>query len=95
MRRGDVFTITERGGDFTGKPRPAVIIQSDFFSALASVTVYAFVGTLDTVLRSIETMQRRQKVDWVFAYTYNALVPHAVLMKSIEAFHAKVLPRVS
>jgi alkanesulfonate monooxygenase SsuD/methylene tetrahydromethanopterin reductase-like flavin-dependent oxidoreductase (luciferase family) len=56
---------------------------------------YAFVGTLDTVLRSIETMQRRQKVDWVFAYTYNALVPHDVLMKSIEAFHNKVLPKVS
>ena len=56
---------------------------------------YAFVGTLDTVLRSIETMQRRQRVDWVFCYTYNALVPHDVLMRSIETFHTKVLPRVS
>lgn len=56
---------------------------------------YAFVGTLDTVMRSIETMQKRQKVDWVFAYTYNALVPHDILMRSIETFHTKVLPRVS
>lgn len=56
---------------------------------------YAFVGTLDTVIRSIETMQRRQKVEWVFSYTYNALVPHATLMRSIETFYTKVLPRVS
>lgn len=39
MRRGDVVTVAERGGDFTGKPRPAVIIQSDLFAALDSVTI--------------------------------------------------------
>ena len=46
----------------------------------------AFVGTVDTVLRAMETQQKRQNVDWVFCYTYNGLVPHLVLMKSIEAF---------
>jgi mRNA interferase MazF len=44
MRRGAIFTIADRDGDFTGKPRPAVIVQSDFFSALASVTVCPITG---------------------------------------------------
>ena len=41
---------------------------------------YAYVGTVDTVLRAMETQQKRQPVDWVFCYTYNSLVPHPVLM---------------
>ena len=47
----------------------------------------------DTVLRALETQQKRQPVDWVFCYTYNSLVPHSVLMKSIEKFWTKVMPR--
>lgn len=41
MRRGEIWTIAG-GGDFTGKPRPAVIVQDDSFLATASVTVCAF-----------------------------------------------------
>ncbi|MBX9699306.1 MAG: hypothetical protein K2X74_07700, partial [Acetobacteraceae bacterium] len=54
---------------------------------------YAYVGTVDTVLRGMEASQRRQPVDWTVCYTYNALVPHATLMKSIERFWTKVMPR--
>jgi len=54
---------------------------------------YAYVGTVDTVLRAMEKSQRRQPVDWTFCYTYNNLVPHDVLMRSIEAFWTKVMPR--
>ncbi len=39
MRRGDVVAVADRAGDFTSKPRPAVIVQSDLFSALDSVAV--------------------------------------------------------
>ena len=39
MTRGDVVAIADRGGDFTGKPRPGVIVQSDLFGALDSVTI--------------------------------------------------------
>lgn len=39
MQRGDVVAVADRGGEFTGKPRPAVIIQSDLFSGLDSVSV--------------------------------------------------------
>jgi alkanesulfonate monooxygenase SsuD/methylene tetrahydromethanopterin reductase-like flavin-dependent oxidoreductase (luciferase family) len=53
---------------------------------------YAFVGSLDTVLRSVERMRARQEVDWVFCYTYNALVPHPLLMRSIETFWTRVMP---
>ena len=39
MRRGDVVAVGDRGGEFTGKPRPAVIVQSDLFAAIGSVTL--------------------------------------------------------
>ena len=41
MKRGDVWTVAG-GGDYAGKPRPAVIIQDDRFDATASVTICAF-----------------------------------------------------
>jgi len=44
MRRGDLVTIAMQG-DF-GKPRPALVIQSDLFNALATVTVLPLTGTL-------------------------------------------------
>ncbi|HYZ25203.1 MAG TPA: type II toxin-antitoxin system PemK/MazF family toxin [Rhodopila sp.] len=39
LRRGDVVVIADRGGDYTGKPRPAVVVQADLFAALDSVTI--------------------------------------------------------
>jgi mRNA interferase MazF len=39
MRRGDVVAIADRSGQFTGKPRPAVIVQSDFFEEIPTVTI--------------------------------------------------------
>ena len=44
MRRGDVVTVAA-SGDY-GKPRPAVVIQSDLFSALPSVTLCLVSSTL-------------------------------------------------
>ena len=41
MKRGEIWTIAG-GGNYTGKPRPAVIVQDDAFDATASVTVCAF-----------------------------------------------------
>ena len=45
MTRGDVVAIADRAGDFTGKPRPAVIVQSDLFATLDSVTICPLTGT--------------------------------------------------
>jgi mRNA interferase MazF len=40
MRRGDVVVIADRGaGDFGGKPRPAVVVQSELFEETGSVVV--------------------------------------------------------
>jgi mRNA interferase MazF len=40
MRRGDVVLIADRAaGDYAGKPRPAVVIQSGLFDATDSVIV--------------------------------------------------------
>jgi alkanesulfonate monooxygenase SsuD/methylene tetrahydromethanopterin reductase-like flavin-dependent oxidoreductase (luciferase family) len=56
---------------------------------------YALVGTVDTVTRRLEKIRRHVPVDWLFCYTYNSLVPHKVLMKSIERFWTQVMPRVA
>jgi mRNA interferase MazF len=45
MTRGDVVSIADRGGDLTSKPRPAVVIQSDLFATLNSVTVCPLTST--------------------------------------------------
>jgi mRNA interferase MazF len=39
MQRGDVVAVADRAGNYTGKPRPAVIVQSDISGALDSVTI--------------------------------------------------------
>ena len=44
MRRGDVVTVAAPG-DY-GKPRPALVIQSDLFDALPSVTLCLITSTL-------------------------------------------------
>ena len=41
MTRGEIWTVVARGA-YTGKPRPAVVVQDDRFDATASVTVCAF-----------------------------------------------------
>ncbi|MFM9861721.1 type II toxin-antitoxin system PemK/MazF family toxin [Pseudoxanthobacter sp. M-2] len=41
MRRGEIWTVAA-AGDYTGKPRPAVVLQDDAFAATASVTICAF-----------------------------------------------------
>lgn len=41
MKRGEVWTIAG-GGAYTSKPRPAVIVQSDSFRDLDSVTICPF-----------------------------------------------------
>jgi mRNA interferase MazF len=38
VRRGDVVTVAAKG-HYSGKPRPALVLQSDLFSALGSVTI--------------------------------------------------------
>ena len=55
----------------------------------------ALVGTVDTVTRQLEGLLARLPARWLFAWTYNAFIPHAVLMNSIEKFQTKVLPRIS
>lgn len=39
MKRGEIWTVAGGGGPYSGKPRPCVIVQSDLFADLSSVTV--------------------------------------------------------
>ena len=52
------------------------------------------VGSPDTVTRQLESLARRLPAQWIFAWTYNGLIPHAKLMHSIETWKRKVMPRV-
>ena len=55
---------------------------------------YAWVGSIDTVCRQVQQVLDRVPVNWVFGWMFNGMVPHAKLMRSIELFKTKVLPRV-
>lgn len=46
MRRGDVVTLAGGEGDYSGKPRPAIVIQSDLFGDLGSVVVLPLTSQL-------------------------------------------------
>ncbi|MGC1387870.1 MAG: type II toxin-antitoxin system PemK/MazF family toxin [Steroidobacteraceae bacterium] len=46
MRRGDIVSIVLPGA--YGKPRPALVVQSDLFDALPSVTVLPITSELRT-----------------------------------------------
>jgi mRNA interferase MazF len=40
MRRGEIVLIADRaGGDYAGKPRPAVVVQSELFQDTGSIAV--------------------------------------------------------
>src|ERR1700739_1874242 len=69
-------------------------VTKNFATAKESIDLgYALVGTVDTVTRALEANMKRQPVDWLFCYTYNALIPHSKLMKSTEVLWTKVLPK--
>jgi mRNA interferase MazF len=40
MRRGDIWTVS--GKDYSGKPRPVVIVQDDGFEGTDSITICGF-----------------------------------------------------
>ena len=44
MQRGDVVAVADCARDYTGKPRAAVIVQSDVYGALDSVTIRPVTG---------------------------------------------------
>jgi alkanesulfonate monooxygenase SsuD/methylene tetrahydromethanopterin reductase-like flavin-dependent oxidoreductase (luciferase family) len=50
------------------------------------------VGSRDTVRRQLEQLRARLPAQWIFAWVYNELVPHAKLLRSIEAFAKDVMP---
>ena len=45
MKRGDIVILAARG-PYTGKPRPALIVQSDLFHETESITICPLTSTL-------------------------------------------------
>jgi mRNA interferase MazF len=44
LNRGEIWTVAG-GPDYAGKPRPAIIVQTDTFDATSSVTICPLTGT--------------------------------------------------
>ena len=55
----------------------------------------ALVGTVDSVTRQLERLLERVPAQWLFVWSYNGLLPHDRLMRTIGDFAEKVLPRVN
>ncbi|MEW6474279.1 MAG: LLM class flavin-dependent oxidoreductase [Actinomycetota bacterium] len=72
-----------------GLPHPQTGEMPDFLEA-----GLALVGSVDTVTRQLERLFERVPARWLFAWEWNALIPHADLMRSIELFATKVAPRM-
>jgi alkanesulfonate monooxygenase SsuD/methylene tetrahydromethanopterin reductase-like flavin-dependent oxidoreductase (luciferase family) len=53
------------------------------------------VGSPESVSRQVEKMLESTPVRWLFAWTYNGLIPHKKMLRSLELFKTKVLPRFS
>jgi alkanesulfonate monooxygenase SsuD/methylene tetrahydromethanopterin reductase-like flavin-dependent oxidoreductase (luciferase family) len=53
------------------------------------------VGSVDTVTRQMEQLLARLPVKWLFAWIYNGLIRHDLIMKTLELFWTKVVPRVT
>ena len=51
------------------------------------------VGSPKTVARQIARMKEQTPVRWLFAWQYNGLMAHSKIMRSLEQFATKVLPR--
>jgi mRNA interferase MazF len=64
VRRGEIWTVAG-GGDYAGKPRPAVILQDDRFDATDSVTICAFTSdpTESPLFRVLVAASERNGLD--------------------------------
>jgi alkanesulfonate monooxygenase SsuD/methylene tetrahydromethanopterin reductase-like flavin-dependent oxidoreductase (luciferase family) len=54
----------------------------------------ALVGSVETVARQLAGLRTRLPVDWLFAWIYNGLIPHAAVLRSLDLFATRVLPLV-
>ncbi len=55
----------------------------------------ALVGTPETVKVQMERLLETTPVEWIFAWTYNGLIPNEVILKSHQLFATKVMPKFS
>src|SRR5262249_9617962 len=46
----------------------------------------ALVGSVETVARQLDGLRTRLPVDWLFAWIYNGLIPHAAVLRSLDLF---------
>jgi alkanesulfonate monooxygenase SsuD/methylene tetrahydromethanopterin reductase-like flavin-dependent oxidoreductase (luciferase family) len=54
---------------------------------------FELVGSPDTVCRQIEKLKNELSCRYLLLWTYNGLIPHDKLMRSIDLFANKVMPQ--
>ena len=69
MKRGEVWLVFG-GGDYTGKPRPAVILQDDAFDTSSSVTLCPLTshetdGALVRIIIAPKPINGLKKISWL------------------------------
>lgn len=61
LRRGDVVIVADKSGQFTGKPRPAVVVQANAYSHRNTITICPITSTeIDASLFRVPLKPSRQ-----------------------------------
>jgi len=93
MKRGEVWTVAG-GSDYSGKPRPAVIVQDDLFSDTASATICVMTTTMTRITIEPSSANGLQARSQVMADKIST-VPRARLGYRIEVLSAADMNRVN
>ena len=91
MKRGEIWTVSG-GADYAGKPRPAVVLQENSFSATSSVTICVFTSDqteaplfrllVDPDANNGLTMQSRLMVDKITTVPRHKMGAHIGVLSS-------------
>ena len=98
MKRGEVWTVSG-GAPYAGKPRPAVIVQEDRFSATSSITLCVFTtdSTDAPLLRMVVEPSDRNGLSIASRLMIDKIttVPKARLGRRIGKLHEEDIVRLN
>jgi mRNA interferase MazF len=97
MKRGDIVSVAMKGA-YTGKPRPALIVQSDVFGDTDSITICLLTGDKASAplgrIDVVPTKQNGLKIPCSIMIDKIVTVPRAALGKRIGKLDAETMMRM-